>query len=65
VPKTRQITSWLLSRPATLDAGEQAQLAAIQARCPRLGALAGHLGAFAEMMTGRHGQHAGEWPAAV
>ena len=65
MPKTRQITSWLLSRPAALDDGEQAQLAAIQASCPHLDALAGHVRAFAQMMTGRHGQHLGEWLAAV
>ncbi len=65
VPKTRQITGWLLSRPAALDDGEQAQLTAIRARCPHLDALAGHVRAFAEMMTGRQGQHLGEWLAAV
>ena len=65
VPKTRQITRWLLSRPATLDTGEQAQLAAILTRCPHLDALAGHLRAFAEMMTGRHGQHLPGWLAKV
>jgi hypothetical protein len=53
VPKTGQITGWLLSRRA-LDAAEQAQLDAILARCPHLHALAGHLSAFAEMMTGLH-----------
>jgi Transposase/zinc-finger of transposase IS204/IS1001/IS1096/IS1165 len=34
VPKTRQITRWLLTRPDHLQAGEQAQLQAIRARCP-------------------------------
>ena len=53
-----------LSRPA-LDAAEQAQLDAILARCPHLHALAGHLSAFAEMMTGLHGQHLPEWLAKV
>ena len=65
VPKARQITSWLLSRPAALDAGEQAALTAIRARCPHLDALAGHVTAFAEMMTGRQGQHLQEWLNAV
>jgi transposase len=65
VPKTRQITRWLLSRPATLDAGEQAQLTAILARCPHLDALAGHLRTFAEMMTSLQGQHLPEWLAKV
>ncbi len=87
MPKTRQITRWLLSRPAALDAGEQAQLTAILARCPHPGALAGHnlaeyaektvaahrgclretahVRAFAEMMTGRQGQHLQAWLADV
>ncbi len=29
VPKTRQITGWLLSRPASLDPGDRAQLAPV------------------------------------
>jgi transposase len=61
VPKPRQITRWLLSRPAALEAGEQAQLTEILASCPHLDALAGHLRAFAEMMTGLQAQHLGEW----
>ena len=56
MPKTRQITRWLLSRPAALDADEQAQLAAIRARCPHLNTLATHVTSFAETMTGRTGE---------
>ena len=55
VPKTRQITRWLLTRPDRLSPGEQAQLAAITAACPHLAALAGHIRGFAEMMTRRQG----------
>jgi transposase len=66
VPKTRQITRWLLSRPATLTDDEQAQLAGIQDRCPHLNALAAHVRSFAEMMTRRQGQQALEgWLTAV
>jgi len=66
VPKTRQITRWLLTRPDHLQAGEQAQLAAIRARCPHIDALAGHVTAFAEMMTARTGSRDLEaWLAAV
>ena len=54
-PKTRQITRWLLTRPGTLDADDQARLAAVTASCPHLGALAGHIRIFAEMMTRRQG----------
>ena len=66
VPKTRQITRWLLTRPDHLQAGEQAQLEAIRARCPHIDALAAHVTAFAEMMTARTGSRDLEaWLAAV
>jgi hypothetical protein len=66
VPKTRQITRWLLTRPGRLHADEQAQPQAIRARCPHIAALAAHVTAFAEMMTARTGSHDLEiWLAAV
>jgi hypothetical protein len=55
VPKTRQITRWLLTRPEHLLPEEQAQLAAIRASCPHIDALARHVASFAEMMTHRTG----------
>ena len=55
VPKTREITRWLLSRPGSLDDGDQARLAAARAACPHLDALAGHIRDFAGMMTRRQG----------
>jgi transposase len=55
VPKTREITRWLLSRPGSLDADDQARLAAVKAGCPHLDALAGHIRDFAGMMTRRQG----------
>jgi transposase len=54
-PKTRQITRWLLTRPARLDPGDQERLAAVKASCPHLDALAAHVRSFAEMMTRRQG----------
>jgi transposase len=66
VPKTRQITRLLLTRPDHLSPDEQAQLAGIRAQCPHLDSLAGHITAFAEMMadlTGSTGLDA--WLAAV
>ena len=48
VPKAREITRWLLSRPGSLDDGDQARLAAVRAGCPHLDALAGHIRDFAE-----------------
>jgi transposase len=66
VPKARQITRWLLSRPASLDPGEQAQLDGIRARCPHIDALAAHVTSFAEMMTSRTGERElPGWLAAV
>ena len=66
VPKTRQITRWLLTHPGRLPADEKAQLEAIRARCPHTDALAGHVTAFAEMMTSRTGSRDLEaWLAAV
>ena len=55
VPKTREITRWLLSRPGSLDDGDQVRLAAVRAGCPHLDALAGHIRDFADMMTRRQG----------
>ena len=66
VPKTRQITKLLLTRPDHLDADEQEQLAGVRAQCPHLDALARHVTAFAEMMTSRTGNTAlDDWLAAV
>ncbi|MGH3196867.1 MAG: transposase [Streptosporangiaceae bacterium] len=55
VPKTRQITRWLLTRPDRLRPEDQAALGQIKERCPHIQALAGHVSGFAEMMTGRTG----------
>ena len=66
VPRTRQITKLLLTRPDHLDADEQEQLAGIRAQRPRLDALARHVTAFAERMTDRTGSTAlDDWLAAV
>jgi transposase len=66
VPKTRQITHWLLSHPEHLQPDEQAQLDAVRARCPHVDALAGHVTTFAEMMTAPHrGRDFDAWLAAV
>ena len=66
VPKTRQITRWLLSRPDHLQPEETAQLVAIKDHCPHISALAGHITSFAEMMTARTGDRDLEgWLTAV
>ena len=66
VPKTRQITRWLLTRPDHLQPTNRPSSNAIRARCPHIDALAGHVTAFAEMMTARTGSRDLEaWLAAI
>ena len=66
VPKTRQITRWLLTRPDRLRPQEQEQLGQITERCPHIQALAGYVTSFAEMMTGRTGsQDLEAWLTAI
>jgi transposase len=66
VPKTRQITRLLLTRPDHLDADDRENLAGIRAQCPHIDALADHVTAFAEMMTGLTGSTGlDKWLAAV
>jgi transposase len=60
-PGKHQVTRWMLTDPARLDDGQQAQLTAICGRCPGLGALAGHVTAFAKILT----RHAGDSPGAA
>jgi transposase len=68
-PGKRQVTGWMLTDPARLDDGQQEQLAAICGRCPELEALAGHVTAFAKMLTRRAGDRPGtgldDWLAAA
>lgn len=56
IPATRQITRWLLTRPAALTKDEQAQLARLQDHCPHLSTLAGLVRSFAEIMARRRGE---------
>jgi transposase len=61
----REVTRWITSHPGHLTEDETAQLAKIKARSPQLNAAARHVTAFAEMMTGRHGEHLPAWLDAV
>jgi transposase len=50
-PAKQQVTRWMLTDPARLDDTGQRQLPAILARCAELDALAGHVTAFAKILT--------------
>ena len=64
-PKARDVASWILRDPDTLDDDEKAKLAQVRERCPHLHALAGHVTGFAKILTGRHGDRLDDWIAAV
>jgi transposase len=65
VPKVRHITSWMLRHPDDLDDDEQLKLKQVLACCPHLESTATHVTAFAEMLTGRHGERLDSWMASV
>ncbi len=59
------MTCWILTHPDHLDAEEQAKLKEVRARCPHLDATAGHVAAFAEIMSRLRGDRLDEWIAKV
>jgi hypothetical protein len=64
-PTVREVTRWITSHPDHLTEDDTAQLNKIKTRSPQLAATAGHVTTFAEMMTGRHGQHLPAWITAA
>jgi transposase len=64
-PKVRDLTSWMLRHPDSLDADEQLKCKEVLARCPDLDAVAGHIAAFAEILCGLGGERLHEWIAKV
>ncbi|NDV10663.1 hypothetical protein GXW84_40785 [Rhodococcus sp. IEGM 248] len=65
IPKVRTITSWMLHHPDNLTDDEQLGLKQVLASCSHLETTATHVTAFAEMLTGRHGDRLASWMAAV
>ena len=64
-PTVREVTGWILRRPDALDPEEQTRLQELLARWPPLQAASGHVAAFAELLTGLHGDRLDGWIAAV
>lgn len=60
-PTVREVTGWIMRRPESLDANEQTRLAQVLARCPHLDAATAHVAAFAEIMSGLHGDRLDAW----
>jgi transposase len=52
----RRVTSWIMTNPEHLSSDDQVRLKQILARCPQLEATAGHVAAFAAMMSQRTGK---------
>ena len=55
LPKPRQVTRWIMTRPDHLASGDAADLARLLDASPGLAAAAGHVRSFAGMMTRRQG----------
>jgi transposase len=59
--KARQVTTWIMQKPTSLEADQQESLQRVLDRCPELDALAGHVRAFAEMMRDLRGERLVQW----
>ena len=55
----------MLHHPEDLDDEQRLGLKQVRATCPHLDATAGHVSAFAQILTGRHGERLDAWMAAV
>jgi transposase len=64
-PRARDLAAWILTSPGNLGDDEKAGLASARQRCPHLDALAAHVTAFAEILTGLHGDRLDDWITAV
>jgi transposase len=64
-PKVRHVASWMLRHPDDLDDDQRLGLKQARAACPHLDATAGHVGAFAVILTQRRGEQLQRWMDAV
>jgi len=64
-PSPRRPTGWIMARPKDLTQRQQADLAEALGLCPHLQALAGHVRAFADILTHRRGDVIRDWITAV
>ncbi|GAA0965514.1 ISL3 family transposase [Actinocorallia libanotica] len=64
-PSVRKVTGWIAAHPDHLDEAHHLRLKTVLARCPELAALAGHVRAFAAMMTKKDGDQLPAWLQAV
>lgn len=60
-PSVREVTGWIMTYPDRLDAESTDALAGILERDGDLRQLAGHVRAFAAMMSARHGHRLEDW----
>jgi transposase len=60
-PSVRQVTGWLTRRPDELSEDEGLELKQVLARSDALATTGRQVQAFAEMLTGRHGERLEEW----
>jgi transposase len=64
-PKTRTVTSWIMTKPSSRDDADQHSLDAILASCPQLAAVNAHVQTFAALMTERRGHDLEHWMASA
>ncbi|MEU7864470.1 hypothetical protein [Nonomuraea sp. NPDC049141] len=59
------MTKWITSHPDHLSPTDTDNLAQVESRSPMLERLSTHVTAFAEMLTGRHGDRLNAWLASA
>jgi transposase len=64
-PAVRRVAGWILTDPSRIDSSDQRSLDSILAASPELDCLAGHVRAFATIMTELRGRDLERWMAAV